>query len=239
MDEQYLFNSVIYTGDDIGNNARIVSPWTSSGPTLTSTGDFRPYPYTISTDDGWVRNIHHTAPSFDLTREYNEKILDLERKEDEKIVSERSKEPISTDEKHAVRCCDREVLRQDNILKLLSKMKGRLQLECMPVRVDHIECLMTPTVKENIIQAYRRVAMYGKKTPFVARFDEYGNRLPDEVKIETLQGVTIKIVNPDEYGEYFLQFTGIVRPYYDEVMYKPSWDTTYITDPISPEDLPF
>lgn len=162
-------------------------------------------------------------------------MLELERKEDELIMSERSKDPISSHEKYSVCCHDKDVLRPDNILKLLSKMKGRLQIECMPVRVDHIECLMSPMVKENIIQAYRRIAMYGKKTPFVARFDEYGNRLPDETKIDTLQGVNLKIVDPDVYGAYFLQFTGIVRLYYDEVMYKPSFDTTYISD----DSLPF
>lgn len=96
-------------------------------------------------------------------------------------------------------------------------MKGRLQIECVPIRVDHIECKMTPAVKENIIKAYRRIGMYGKKTPFVARFDEYGNRLPDEVKIDTLRGVTLKIVDPEEYEPLYLEFTGIANPYVDNI----------------------
>lgn len=230
MEPDGLFDTRIYEGL---TGISGVS-WTGEPAT---TGDFRPQPYTISTNDGWVRTIHHTAPPYVTygDRMFYEKMLELERKEDEKIVSEHIEDPISSHKKHSVCCHDREVLRQENILKLLSKMKGRLQIECMPVRVDHIECLMSPIVKENIIQAYRRVSMYGKKTPFVARFDEYGNRLPDEVKIDTLQGVTLKIVDPEIYGEYFLQFTGIVQPYYDEVMYKPSFDTTYISD----DSLPF
>ena len=224
MGEDFLYGSPIYTGEP-------AMPWQSAtwtGPAVQR-GSWQPY--TISTSGGI---IHHSG-LFHTDRTFDEKTLELERKEDESIMSERSKDPISSHEKHSVCCHDKDVLRPDNILKLLSKMKGRLQIECMPVKVDHVECLMSPIVKENIIQAYRRVAMYGKKTPFVARFDEYGNRLSDEVLIDTLKGVNLKIVDPDVYGEYFLQFTGIVRPYYEEVMYKPSFDTTYISD----DSLPF
>ena len=59
-------------------------------------------------------------------------------------------------------------------------------LQCAPYKITNIECKMTPNVKTNLINAYRRVNMYGKKTPFIARFDEYGRRLPDEVKIDTI-----------------------------------------------------
>ena len=52
--------------------------------------------------------------------------------------------------------------------------------------------------------------MYGKKTPFVACFDEYGRRLPDEVKIDTIRGMDIKIVDPDTYGNNYLVFEAVV-----------------------------
>mgnify|MGYP001855382524 FL=1 len=64
--------------------------------------------------------------------------------------------------------------------------------------------------------------MYGKKTPFVARFDEYGRRLEDEIKIDTMRGMDIKIVDPDIYGQNYLVFE------------------TYINKaPLSDDELPF
>ena len=51
--------------------------------------------------------------------------------------------------------------------------------------------------------------MYGKKTPFVACFDEYGRRLPDEIKIDTLRGMDIKIVDPGTYGNNYLVFEAV------------------------------
>ena len=42
------------------------------------------------------------------------------------------------------------------------------------------------------------------------RFDEYGNRLSDQINIETLEGMTIQIVDPEHYGEFYLEFQGIV-----------------------------
>lgn len=112
--------------------------------------------------------------------------------------------------KYAVACSDEHDLSQERILKSISMMKGKLMMQCSPVHVHRIECRMTPAVKNNIITAYRKLAMYGKKTPFVARFDEYGRRLPDEIKIDTLQGMNIKIVDPLDYGHCYLAFEGII-----------------------------
>ena len=106
-------------------------------------------------------------------------------------------------------------------------MKSRLMMQCAPVKVENIECKMTPAVKENIIKAYKKLEMYGKKTPFVARFDEYGRRLPDEIKIDVMRGMTIKIVNPDDYNPYYIEFEGKVH---DPMMYKPDWDYKYDYD---------
>lgn len=113
--------------------------------------------------------------------------------------------------RYAVTCKQKDDLVQERILKCLSIMKSKLMMQCAPVAIHNIECKMTPSVKDNIINAYRKISMYGKKTPFVARFDEYGRRLSDDIRIDTLQGMTIKIVDPEIYGEYFLEFEGIVR----------------------------
>lgn len=124
--------------------------------------------------------------------------------------------------RYAVGCFNYSDLSPERILKTLSVMKSRLMIECMPVHVTNIECKMSPMVKDNIIKAYRKISMYGKKTPFVACFDEYGRRLPDEIKIDTMRGVDLKIIDPDTYGNNYLEFE------------------TYINKaPFSDDELPF
>lgn len=130
--------------------------------------------------------------------------------------------------KYAVACsCDSD-LSQEHVLKSISIMKSKLMLRCAPYRVMNIECKMTPTVKDNMIKAYRKLNMFGKKTPFVASFDEYGRRLPDDIKIDTIRGMDIKIVDPEYYGISYLVFEAVVPE-------------KYIKDPsyVDPEDLPF
>lgn len=139
---------------------------------------------------------------------------------------EEHREDNSDNRRYAVACHNYNDLSQERILKTLSIMKSKLMMECMPVHVKSIECKMSPMVKTNIINAYRKVSMYGKKTPFVARFDEYGRRLPDEIQIDTIRGVDLKIVDPDIYGENYLVFEAIIPTYEYNV-----------TD--SYEDLPF
>ncbi len=139
---------------------------------------------------------------------------------------EEHREDNSDNRRYAVACHNYKDLSQERILKTLSIMKSKLMMECMPVHVKSIECKMSPMVKTNIINAYRKVSMYGKKTPFVARFDEYGRRLPDEIQIDTIRGVDLKIVDPDIYGENYLVFEAIIPTYEYNV-----------TD--SYEDLPF
>lgn len=107
-----------------------------------------------------------------------------------------------------VKCMGELDLSADHILKNLSKMKGKLMLDSTPYRIKKVECYMTPAVKQNLIKAGRRLAMYGKERPFIARFDEYGRRLPDEIKLDTVEGMTLKIVNPEDYGPYFMELRG-------------------------------
>lgn len=110
-----------------------------------------------------------------------------------------------------VRCTYAPDLEQDKILRCLSIMKSELMMKCAPFKVDRVTCKMSPQVKQNIIKAWKRLSMYGKKIPFVACYDEYGRRLNDKVEIDTLHGMIISVVNPDECGEHLLEFEGVIR----------------------------
>lgn len=127
-----------------------------------------------------------------------------------KMKVEEYREDGPNNSKYAVACHIDLDLSSERVLKTLSIMKGKLMTECMPVRIVNIKCKMSPIVKNNIINAYRKVTMYGKKTPFVARFDDYGRRLPDEIKIDTMKGVDLEIVDPEIYGENCLIFEAIL-----------------------------
>lgn len=163
------------------------------------------------------------------------------KKEEEPILETYSRNSEKSMSKEClVVCTNRIDLTQERILKNLSIMKSNLMIQCAPIHLKKIECTMTSVVKENIIMAWRKLNMYGKKTPFVARFDEYGRRLPDEIKIETLSGMTIKIVSPEEHGEYYLEFKGIIS----DISTSPYEDVnstfTYKKDPsVFDDDLPF
>ena len=123
---------------------------------------------------------------------------------------EESRVDITDNYRYAVACHNHSDLSPERILKSLSIMKSKLMMECMPIRVEKIECKMSPMVKSNIINAYRKVSMYGKKTPFVACFDDYGRRLPDEIQIDTIRGMDLKIVDPKIYGDNYLVFETII-----------------------------
>lgn len=130
-------------------------------------------------------------------------------------------------QRYAVACSHEPDLSQDKILKCISIMKSKLMMQCAPRKVADIECKMTPVIKHNIVSAWKRLDRYGKKPPFVPRFDEYGRRLPDEIKIDTMKGMTIKIVDPTDYGSHYLSFEGVV---YDETLYQPTFDWKYDTE---------
>ena len=115
--------------------------------------------------------------------------------------------------RRAVVCREYKDLSSERILKSLSIMKSKLLMDSALIKIERIECKMSPMVKNNIIKAYRKVSMYGKKTPFVACFDDYGRRLPDEIKIDTIRGVNLKIVDPIECGDNYLSFEVIGSKY--------------------------
>ena len=56
---------------------------------------------------------------------------------------------------------------------------------------------MTPETKQHIILAGKRLAMFGKKKPIIANFDEFGRRLPDVLNV--IEGVKI-IIEKDDIG---------------------------------------
>ena len=149
----------------------------------------------------------------------------MESEEESKVEVIRKESPVSGE--HIVACCNEKDLAPENILKTLSAVKGKLMIDIAPIRIRKIECCMTPQVRKNIVTASKRLKMYGKKRPIIARFDEYGNRLPDEIDIGTSRGITLKIIEPEKYGPYYLELKGL------EFSDK---DFIYSVDP---EDLPF
>ncbi len=125
--------------------------------------------------------------------------------------------------KYAVSCNDIYDLSQDHILHSLAIMKSKLMLKCAPFHVKEMSCKMTPRTKRNLIMAYKRLNMYGKKAPFIACFDEFGRRLPDKIEIDTLQGITIKLIDPVDYQTDYMALEGYVSyetphfTFYEEV----------------------
>lgn len=151
--------------------------------------------------------------------------------EEERSVNIVRKESYNSGE-HIVACCDEKDLSIENILKTLSAIKGKLMIDVAPIHIKTIECSITPQVRQNIVTASKKLKMYGKKRPIIARFDEYGNRLPDEIDLGTSQGITLKIVDPEKYGIFYFELKGIEFPRIEPTFeFEPSF--------IDGDDLPF
>lgn len=153
--------------------------------------------------------------------------------EEERKVNVVRKESYNKGE-HIVACYDEKDLSVENVLKTLSAIKGKLMIDIAPIHIKTIECWITPQVRQNIVTASKKLKMYGKKRPIIARFDEYGNRLPDEIDIGTTNGITLKIIDPDKYGKYYIELKGIEFPRIEYDITK-DFEDTYI----DPDDLPF
>jgi hypothetical protein len=160
-----------------------------------------------------------TGETYIFDRDFHEWVTTVDTEE---VESTKTMNITPEGKEYAVSCHNKDDLSVERILKTLSALKGQLMLECAPIRVKYIECKMSPAVRKNLIQASRRLAMYGKERPFIARFDEYGRRLPDEIKIETMEGVKIQIIDPTEYdeNELYLALRGVVDNY-PHADYKP------------------
>lgn len=174
---------------------------------------------------------HYTGTASSVTfGDYNELRRYFES-EEEKNVNIIRKESYKSGE-HIVACCDEKDLSIENILKTLSAIKGKLMIDVAPIHIKTIECSITPLVRQNIVTASKKLKMYGKKRPIIARFDEYGNRLPDEIDLGTSQGITLKIVDPEQYGRFYFELKGIEFPRIEPTFeYEPSF--------IDGDDSPF
>lgn len=192
-----------------------------------------PPPFCASTSDAfvvdphiWVNTVTDTGTewrSLSMTDYSDRRYMESEEESEVEVIR---KESHNSGE-HIVACCNEKDLAPENILKTLSAVKGKLMMDIAPIHIGKIECCMTPQVRKNIVTASKRLKMYGKKRPIIARFDEYGNRLPDEIDIGTSRGITLKIIEPEKYGPYYLELKGL------EFTDKDFIYSAY------PEDLPF
>ena len=163
---------------------------------------------------------------------------DLEKQAEKEAMKEVEiiAKPSEVKGEHIVICKNSKDLELNSVLKALSAIKGRLMLDIAPIQVKKIECRMTPSVRNNIVKASKKLSMYSKTRPIVARFDEYGRRLPDEIELGVANGVALMIVDPKEYGEFYLELKATEFPLSKGgVVTEKSPDyMTYIDD-----DLPF
>ena len=170
---------------------------TTDGRLRSSGYTYNPYAssFTVDIPSMWPR----------LTEDEFRKRMSIELdKEDESKVSVRKIESHVMDEQ-AVVCDDPKDLSVERILTTLSVVKGKLMWEVAPRRVESLECSITPAVKQNIITASKKLKMYGKEMPIIPHFDEWGTRLPDEIVIGNHSGITLKIVNPEDFGEFYYE----------------------------------
>ena len=123
---------------------------------------------------------------------------------------------IDNENECKVICKNEQQLSQEEVLKILPALKGKLMLKVAPIRVQKVECYMTPAVKNNILSAHKKLKMYGKKPPIIAHFDDYGFRLPDKIYIDTEEGMELHIVDPVEYGKCYFELRVIkLKPYFE------------------------
>lgn len=210
---------------------------------VTSIGDpFRRYiqdPFSTDTyvtytgSTGEARSIYypskHLEP-YSTTLDYEDFMKKIGKEEEAKV-----KVNVENSKGKYV-CCVKNTpdLLPEKILVTLSAIKGRLMMEIAPIHIKEFQCSMTPAVRKNIIQASKRARMYGKKMPIIARFDEYGRPLPEQIEINDSPGVNLRILDPADYGELYLELVAIEFPSNE---YSPVREWTY-SDRFD-EDIPF
>lgn len=214
-DPTYVFNpdiiDVTTLGDKYGHYI-YGSPYISSPYTISTTGTNRSWSTTIDSN---------TLHGYDWGS-YSDLVKKIYREEETTVKVFSKPSPIKGE--HIVACEDKTDLSTENILKTLSVVKGKLMTDVSFIHIKEIICTTTPTVRKNIITAGKRLKMYGKKMPVLARFDEYGNRLPDTIDIGDSSGLTLKIVEPEDYGEFYLELKAIEFPSVDYKAYSSgSW----------------
>jgi hypothetical protein len=209
--------------------------------TTTTGGSLTPETYTIHHDGVTIRrdgsfvydvpgdygtvDIPSMWPS--LTEDEFRKRMSIELDKEEKDVSVQYKDTPESNVK-AVVCYDYEDLSVTHILHTLSALKGKLMMAVAPYRVKSLECSITPAVKSNIIAAGKKLKMYGKQIPLVVHFDAWGNVLSNEIIIGDSSGINLKIVDPEEVGEFYF-----------ELRAKVSKDSPSFYDAYDSSDVPF
>lgn len=200
----------------------IQSPF-ATGISSTYTGSITGEPQTI------YYPPKHWEP-YSTTLDYEDFMKKIEKEEEAKVK-------VNVENfKGKYVCCVKDTpdLLPENILITLSAIKGRLMMEIAFIHIKEFQCSMTPAVRKNIIQASKRARMYGKKMPIIARFDEYGRPLPEQIEINDSPGVNLRILDPADYGELYLELVAIEFPNNE---YKTVRDWTYTGG--FGEDIPF
>lgn len=181
-------------------------------------------------DDTWldrlddlsiIKNKSYKHKSSDTTtfslssdgRHWTKEFVAKEEGEDERLIMTKHEARKYTDletmqDRYELICTDKESLSQTNVLRTLMRLKSEFVYNCAPYKMKDVKCKMSPIVKENLIKAYRKLHMYGKKLPIIVSFDEYGRRLPDQLQDDLAKGITVKIVDSEQKNNYFLAFDG-------------------------------
>lgn len=177
-------------------------------------------PYQISTTDKAIRKDMTGYPSVYTSNTFPftwKEVMKTEGKKEELSVELFSK---TIGQEYMVYCKNTRDLAIDKILTTIAAVKGKLMFEIAPFYIKEIQCKMTPSVRKCIVEAGKKLKMYGKSSPIIASFDEYGNRLPDQIEIGNNRGILVKIVDPSEYGEAYFELKAIELPFISDFMTK-------------------
>ena len=120
------------------NSVVYSSPWETNPVTLTG--------YTYK--NTWAKPAYNNTPQ----RRFNIQEVTIDNHHGE----------YSATLKCALKDTDNEDLSTEHILKLVESMKAKLMYKTMAICISHFECKMTPTVRENIVRAWKKLNMYGK-----------------------------------------------------------------------------
>lgn len=210
---------------------RIKKTFSKDGTLLNYSEDYTPPLIEVTTLGDSYKHFIVKRPSQKIPSPFLKTIM--KEKEEENVNIKKCK---TVGEDPIVYCDDENDLSIDRIFTTISAIKGKLMLDVAPMIVKEFKCCITPQTKKNIIDASKKLKMYGKKRPIVARFDEYGNRLPDKIEIGTDNGVTLTIVDPKDVGSdlYFELKAVLLRPNRDDIEQE---DIPSVYDSIY--DLPF
>lgn len=169
----------------------------------------RQWPMTTASDE-----IHH-YPILDQSQQLQEDIS--KRKKLSDFIREDKRKP------NVMYCIDKEILDSSDILILIELMKNRLVSIADDSKyksgkvVDHVECQMTPKVKDNMIKVWKKQNSYGKSSPFVPRFDKYGEELPTTLNVAG--GMIIKLIEEtDSLNAYYLELEAVLKVMTTEVV---------------------